>query len=126
MSRTGRKRAARRAIDRHGRDVTLRNYESSSETDYGEEWSETSGSPHTIKALVERRRELRTNRTAEQSGQIESEVAIYVKDDTTAATNLRDGGGRGATQIDVDGETYLVIRSDDQDNGLLLLHCRRT
>lgn len=38
---------------------------------------------------------------------------------------IRDGGGEGATEIDVDGNTYVVIRRDVQDNGLYALDCER-
>lgn len=125
MVRRTQKRSHRRALDRHGRDVTLRNYNSSSEDDYGEVWSETADSPHTVTARVDRSRAPTPDRDARQEGEVSADVEVYIKDDTTAASNLRDGGGKGATEIDVDGETYVVLRSNDQDNGLLELTCER-
>jgi len=124
MTNPATKRAARRAIDRAGRDVTLRNYDLS-ESGGRQERSVTSSSPHTITARVERSGGASTDRDIRETGEPTADVTIYVADDDSGVGSIRDGGGRGASEIDVDNETYLVVQNDDQDNGLLALECER-
>lgn len=124
MVSTTHKRAARRALDRVGRDVTLRNYERS-ESGGRESWSATASSPHTITARVDRTQSPTTDRSLRETGEPEADVSVYIRDDASGASNIRDGGGEGASEIDVDGVTYAVIQRDVQDNGLYALECER-
>lgn len=118
------KRVARRTLRRAGRDVTLRNYFVASEDDYGENYDPVAGSPFTVTARVERSTAATPNRDA-FGADVEADVEIFVESGTSAAAGLSDGAGDGASEIDVDGQTYVVLQLDDQDNGLLRLLCVR-
>lgn len=124
MTHPSTKRAARRGIDRAGRDVTLRNYDLS-ESGGRQTRSETSSSPHTITARVERGTQPTTDRSLRETGEPQADATFYIRDDASGASSLRDGGGRGASELDIDGETYVLVRQDDQDNGILVLECER-
>lgn len=115
---------AGRTLSRLGRDVTLHNYEKVSEDDYGENYSERTGSPHTVTARVVRSSGPEVQRDA-FGADVDVDAEIYIEDGTTAASNIVDSGGDGATRIDVDGHTYVVLQDDVQDNGLRRLVCRR-
>lgn len=157
------KRAAKRALNRHGRDATIRNFERS-EGGGRETWSEASNSPQTLTVRVDRSGSYSPDRDQRETGEPETDITVYVQttdqlvldsgeshtvpsgetqfytdtqvaDDATLTVNgtlvvgfidsIRDGGGEGATEIDIDGQTYVVIRKDVQDNGLWALDCER-
>lgn len=115
--------AARRALKRAGRSVTIRNY-----TQNGTErpdWNQTSGSPYTVKARVDYRS---TPRQVSDEFGASPDIDVDVWIDETAAggvSEIRDGGGQGASEIDVDEITLVVILKDVQDNGLMRLSCVR-
>lgn len=123
------KRTARRALDRAGVDVRLQNY-SLSESGGRQKRSATSSSPHTITGRVERTASASPDRGLRETGEPEADAVVYIRDDASGASSIRDGGGRGASEIDLDtsgsfSADYSIIRSDDQDNGLLALECER-
>lgn len=124
MTNSRTKRVARRAIDRVGRDVTLRNFTTS--TSGGRESvSETNNSPHTITARIERATSASPDRGIRETGEPQADATVYIADDASGTSSLRDGGGEAASEIGADGETYIVIQSDGQDNGVLALECER-
>lgn len=115
--------AASRALDRAGRDVTLTVYEKTGEDEYGENFSESPNTPATVKARV-----VRSSVTLERDARaasVDAPVEVFVKDDIPDVDLLKDGGGDGAADIQVDGETLVVALKDVQDNGLIRLVCRR-
>lgn len=115
--------AAHRAIDRLGRDVTLQNYSKTGEDDYGEDWS--ADSPQTIKARVAKASGfplVETDRRMIEQGEVNTPTEVYIKD---SVTGIRDGGGEGASEIEVDGETLVVLQIDDNDRGVIRLICER-
>lgn len=124
MPRAARKRAARQSVDRHGRDITLRNFESS-ESGGRETWTETTDSPHTVTARLDRSTRPRPDRDAAATGEPMADVTPYIRDDASGISNLRGGGGEGASEIEADGITYIVVQADNQDNGLYALECER-
>lgn len=125
MVRASQKRARRRALDRHGQAVDLTNYEDTGEDNFGENWDPTADSPKTVTARVDRQTRPRPDRDFREVADIDTAAAIYVKD---SVTGIRDGGGEGATEVDVDQDgdpEYRVLEADDQDNGLVRLNCER-
>lgn len=57
--------------------------------------------------------------------EVEAEAEVYVP---SSLTGLTGGGHEGATEVDVDQDgtsEYLVLKVDDQDNGLYRLICGR-
>lgn len=112
------KRVARRALERAGRDVTLRNYSKTGEDDYGENYS---SSTQTVTARVVRSSVANPQRDA-FGADTDADAEIYVSDQINGIT---DGGGDGASEVDVDGQTYVVVQLDDQDNGQYCLLCVR-
>lgn len=129
MSTAAGKRAARKALDRAGRDVRLQNYDLS-ESSGRETRSATAGSPHTIAARTDMGQRTRPDRSIRESGEPEADATIYIRDDADGASSIRDGGGRGASEIDEStsgsfNADWLVIQSHDQDNGLIALEVER-
>lgn len=106
-------------------EITLRNYETTGEDDYGENWQQTSDSPWTIDAHVERPTQPRADRDAHQVGDTDADARVFIASNHDAVANIRDGGGEGATEIDADGVTYYVLQTDDQHNGQVRLDCER-
>jgi hypothetical protein len=112
--------AVSRAIDRIGRTVVIRNYTNSG-TDRPD-WSETTGSPYNVKARVD------YGSTPQQiadaySTEADIDVDVWIKEDAISTSEITDGAGQGATEVDVDGETLIVMLKDVQDNDLIRLAC---
>jgi hypothetical protein len=117
--------AARRALSRAGREVSLSNRKKIGEDDYGPNFDETTDSPHTVTARVDRDTSAEVVRDSSGS-EVRVDADIFIRDDTAAVNDGLDGGGhKGASRVDVDGETYVVIQIDRQDNGLLRLETAR-
>ena len=114
--------AARRALDRAGRDVEVINFQKTGEDEYGENYDPVRPAPVvSARVVVGGVESLRDQFGADA----DVDADIFV-DDAVAIT--RDGGGDGATQIDVDGDgdgEYVVVFANDQGNGLTRLVCRR-
>lgn len=127
MSRSTRRRAARRSVDRHGQSVNLTNYEED-DSERVQTWSADSDSPHSITARVDLRNQPRQTGSIRESGDAEVDARIYIADDADGVGSIRDGGGKGASTIDVDQdgtEDYRVLVAFDEDNGLKRLDCER-
>lgn len=128
MSKTVRKRANRRGVDRHGKSVDLTNY-TKSEDDYTQDWSETTDSPHTINARVQQRRGVpRPSRDVRETGDIEADFSLFIRDDADGIDNIRDGGGQGASTFDTDQDgtdDLRVLLKYDEDNGIVRLDAER-
>lgn len=125
MTNTPLKRANRRVLTREGTTVDLYNYTESS-ANRAEVWSQTGSSPHTISARVDLRNTPRPSRDVRETGDVEVDARIHIADDASGVSNIRDGGGQGASTIDVDRdgtEDYRVLKNFDPDNGLLRLDC---
>lgn len=116
---------AARALARVGRDVTLRNFSSTSEDDYGPNRDSTTET--TVKGRVDRRTptEDDIDRTALAQGEVANIVDVYLDAADSAVQNITAGGGELASEVDVDGETLYVLVADDQDNGLIRATCVR-
>lgn len=115
---------AHEGLEEFGREIAdaLTNYERS-ESGGRETWTATSASPHTITLRLEQASVAPSpDRNAMATGEVATSTTIYVKD---TVTGIRDGGGEGASEITVDGQTYVVVQQTDQDNGLYALHCER-
>lgn len=111
--------ATARLIDKIGRDLEFTHFEKVGENDYGEVYDETS---ETITGRINRSGTLVQQRN-EHSASIQVDAIVYIKIDD--GDNVNADGGDGSSQIDVDGQTYIVMQADVQDNGLLRLDCER-
>jgi len=116
------KGAQKRLLAHEGRDVTLRNY-AKTESDGRQIWSETTNSPHTVTALVDPATRPRPDRDVYDAGDINLTRSFHIEGGTAAVSNLRDGGGEGATEIDYDGRTWIVLHREDRATGLVELIC---
>jgi len=116
--------AASRTLDRVGREVQLRNRVEVDRDDYGPEYDDTADSPHPLQARVDVDSDAGVVRDAGGS-EVRVEADIFIDASTTAVANVTEGGHGGATRVEVDGTTYVVVVKDDQDNGLLRLLCGR-
>lgn len=119
--------AHRRSLDTHGQTVDLTNYESDT-SERVETWTATTSSPHSITARVDLRETPRVVDTVRESGDADIDARIYVADDASGVSSIRDGGGKGASTVDVDQDgsvDFRVIVSHDEDNGLLRLDAER-
>lgn len=112
----GHKNAARRAIEIHGRDVTLVSRTASGSDDYGD--ATFSESSETVRARVIRNKAPQ-NVGSESGEYVQADVEIHLSDshsvDDTAPESL----------FRVDSQEYEVVRVDDQDSGLQVAECRR-
>lgn len=121
MVRASQKRARRRALDRHGQSVDLKTFSKTGEDDHGPEYDDSTTA---VTARVDRSARANPNRDA-FGADVEADAEVFVKD---TVTGIRDGGGDGASEIDIDqdGDFELaVLVADDQDNGLIRLFCTR-
>lgn len=118
------KGAQRRVLEARGVEVTVRNYTRST-SDGRESWSETAGSPHTLTALVDPTRAPRPERDAYDAGEVAVQRSFHIETGTTAESNTRDGGGEGATEVDYDGQTWVVLQLEARNTGLTELICER-
>lgn len=107
-----------RLIDKVGRDLSHTYFEKVGEDDYGENYEQYS---ETITGRITRAGTIQQERS-QHSAAIDVDSTIYIKTDDAA--NVNDGGGDGASEFDVDGNTYIVLQSANQDNGLTRLDCQ--
>lgn len=114
--------ASRRAITRHGEDLTIRNHTHGTEDDYGDaETVETAASPHAAWGRIEAARQPEDTRGVSGTS-LTYDVTVYLRDDADGLGELNGVGAddppstieRGAT-----GETYRVVRVHDQGNGVV-------
>lgn len=120
-----------RSLDTHGQTVRLYNYESD-DSERVQTWNETDASPHTIQARITPRDSPRTARDVRETGDVDIDASILIKDDADGADSIRDGGGEGASVIDPDedgvnsdGTDWRVLVKHDQDNGHVRLDVER-
>lgn len=99
-------RTTRKLVDRHGTSATLTNYESTGEDDYGEMWAETADSPKTIPVVPGTRQQPGPDRDSYDAGSVTVDQVWLVED---TVDGIRDGGGEGASRLDVGGQTYVVF-----------------
>lgn len=107
--------------------VALTNYETNS-TERVETWEATSGSPHNVSARVDLRSTPRVIETVRESGDAEVDGRVYLPDDASGVSSIRDGGGKGASTVDEDEDgtdDWRVIVLHDEQNGLVRLDCER-
>jgi len=111
--------AVSRALDRVGRTVTIRNYVETG-TDRPE-YSETTGSPYDVSARVDYKSTPSQVIDAHGSD-VDIDVDVWIQENAAGGVSeITDGAGQGASEIDVDGETMIVMLVDVQDNGLVRL-----
>ena len=108
-----------RLIDKVGRDIEHTYYTQDGENNYGEVWVPDT---ETLTARINRSGTIVQERNA-HSASIDVDAVIYVKKED--AENITDGGGDGASEFRVDGQTYIALQVDDQDNGLITVDCER-
>lgn len=128
MPNTSVSSTARRALDDAGQTVDLTNYTADDTTERVQTWNETSSSPHSITARVDVRTQPRTSRGVREEGDVDVDASVYIADDASGVSSIRDGGGQGASVIDVeqDGtDDFRVLVKNDQDNGVVELQCER-
>lgn len=113
-------RAARRAIDRHGIDITHRYFTKQSDSEYGEEYD--SGTTETITARIDRSSSGSDFERDPRESRIQGRRLIHVKD---SVSNIVDGGDDGASEFDFHGETYVCMMKDDLGNGTYRLALER-
>lgn len=123
MSKTIRKRAARRSIDRHGKEVTLVNKSDGGNEDYPGGYSDTTNSPHTIVARAYSSSQGQPERTEQVSGEGDFKRIFIAKDNASGVDNINDGAGPGASEITEAGNTWIVTFVDSQDNGVIRIEC---
>lgn len=121
MSGAATNSAISRFLDRRGQSVTLRNYEDTGGDDYGPNWSETSGSPYSVQMKVDAPGDA-PEAIRDAFGQdIEETRAFYLETGTTAESEVSGGAGDGASEMDFDGETWVVLSKTTQDSDLTRL-----
>jgi hypothetical protein len=116
------KGAQQRLLAHEGQPVQLRNYEKT-ESGGRQIWSETADSPHTVTALIDPATTPTPDRDVYDAGDINLTRSFHIKSGTAAVSNLRDGGGEGATELDYGGRTWLVLHREDPQTGLVELVC---
>ena len=114
--------AQKRLLAHEGQNVTLRNYEKT-ESDGRQIWTETSVSPHSVTALVDPATTPSPDRDVYDAGDIDLTRSFHIENGTAAVSNLRDGGGEGATELDYDGRTWIVLHREARQTGLVELVC---
>lgn len=113
-----------RRIDNHGSSITLTNYTEGTENEYGYEWNETTNSPHTILAYTWLAQRSSENVSDERDqGQDKTNRMFALKEGSSGVSEIRDGGGKGASRIEFDGDTFYVLNKDNQKSGLIVLEC---
>jgi hypothetical protein len=120
------------SVDTHGETVDLYNYTENT-TERVPTWEATGSSPHSIAARVDiRTTSARRAADAGEAGDAAIDVRVYLKDDASGVSSIRDGGGHGASVIDPDqdgvgddGADYRVLVNHDEGNGLKRLDCER-
>lgn len=118
MPHPGQKRAARRALDRHGRDVTHVTFSSSTTDAYGDpEWSETT---QTVTARLRQTRNPYQSRDGDELD-ARQKTTIYVKDSVTITDET---GDTRPDEFRLDGDEYKVSLAQHQANGLIACDCR--
>lgn len=109
---------ARRELLRvHGRDITVKQYSFGDENEYNDR-PKNLEDEYTVRARVQRSSDARTISRADGE-EVEADITIYV-DDTV---DVQDSPPQ--TEFVADGATYVAVRSDYEDNGLLAVDCRR-
>lgn len=111
--------AVARFLEQHGRDIEHTYYTKVDETDYGEEYESDT---ETLTGRINRQGTVLQDRS-EHSAAVEVGAVIYLK--ISDEENVADGGGDRASEFVVDGEKYIALQVDDQDNGLLRVDCER-
>lgn len=113
-----------RRIDNHGSSITLTNYAEGTENNYGYEWDETTNSPYTILARSWERQAPTIVSDERDQGKEDVDRNFAIKANADGASEIRDGGGKGASRIEYNNETFYVLNKDTQENGLIILECR--
>jgi hypothetical protein len=114
------KGALHRLLALVGEQVRLRNYEKR-ESDGRQIWTETTASPHDVTALVDPATTPRADRGIYDASDIELSRSFHIKSESSAASNLRDGGGDGASEIEYDNQVWIVLYREDRATGLIEL-----
>jgi hypothetical protein len=115
------KGAQKRLLAHEGQPVRLRNYEKQ-ESDGRQIWTETNPSPHDVTALVDPATTPRADRGIYDASDIELSRSFHIKSDASpAVSNVRDGGGEGASEIEYDNQTWIVLYREDRATGLIEL-----
>lgn len=117
-------RTHRQSIDRHGSSVTLTNYTEGTRDDYGRDWTETTNSPYTITARVWVRQTPTVASDEYDQGKEDVDVNFAIKDDASGVGEIRDGGGKGASELEFENEIFYVLNIDRQKQGIIILECR--
>lgn len=128
MPNTSVSNTARRALDHAGQTINLTNYTADNTTERVQTWNETTNSPHSITARVNVRTQPRVSRDMREEGDVDIDATVFIPDDASGVSGIRDGGGQGASVIDVDQDgtdDYRVLVNNDQDNGVIRLACER-
>lgn len=116
------KRVTRRELERHGQQVNVVLKTQTDVGEYGETFDET---VETVAARVTSSTEMTPSRSHREAGDISTDIDVFVADTISGVT---DGGGEGATEVDLDRSgdpRYVVLLLHNQDNGLLRLGCER-
>lgn len=116
--------AASRMLARRGESITLRNYPKTGEDDHGENYDLDNPNTFTLEAIADPPMTPETIRDA-FGVDVEAAREIYIESGTTAANNVRSGGGAGASEVDVDDATWVVVQTNTQPNGLMKLMTTR-
>lgn len=111
-------RTARRQVTREGIDIDIRTKTETGESEYGEEYSE---STQTVQAIVPTPSE---SRDADFFGVGDTELDIqFIMD---SSIDVPGGGARLASEVDMDQDgtfEYVVLTSVDTQNGLQRVAC---
>lgn len=111
-----------RELERHGRPIDLILKSLDEENEYGETYSDTTES---VIARVMQSNAPTPRRSHQEADDYDADSTVFIKNTVSGIT---DGGGQGATGVDVDldgSAEYRVLNSFDQDNGLIQLTCER-
>jgi len=125
--------ATRRAIDRHGENLTIRNYARGASDAHGDaERVETADSPYATRGRVDAENTPQADRDA--GGTIlDYDVRIYIAAESSAGTErafapsltgVGDDEPPSEIERDAHGRTYRVVRARNQSNGLLAIDAR--